>query len=429
MTGLAVTPQFARAPRARSPRSPETAKLAGIPRDTRHDIPLRAKSVCLSERPRSQYARTVRSADPNRLRYAEKYYHQRPPSKTKFIPKPSDIEVKHQKRKIVEKIPCAVSVQTLSIPMKYADTTKPRHSTSKQTKIDNRTKSRNPPKQVSDKRLCDTVGCGKGTENKLLLEISEADQVTDFERILNSNAILSERARGHVWRRCFANAPSAAVVPRPRSSYSLYTVSQTYHYLFQQHEESLQPLIDQYRQETSDKTSAIPDSLLGKNWYENLQDLSEFYEDDQALKEEIENITNRLISEEVTTVSDEKRNINFNVNLTDLIGLHVNGEGCSPVPAASPDIDRLEGDEEKEWLSPIMNGNSDDSNQGIPNVDCLAQNLNSVKIDSDAKVPTITFSNCCDGCAKSDSPNNSEVVIHLTVPSVDSIDEARPPMM
>lgn len=309
--------------------------------------------------------------------------------------------------------------------MKYADSLKPRHSTSK-SKIDNRTKSRNPPKQVSDKRLCDTVGCGKETENKLLLEISEADQVTDFERILNSNAILSERAHGHVWRRCLANAPSAAVLPRPRSAYSLYTVSQAYHYLFQQHEDSLQPLIDNYRQETAEQPAALPTSLLEKNWYENLQDLSEFYEEDQALKHEIENITDRLITEEVQ--AEEKQNKNFNVNLADLIGLHVSGEGYSPVPTHSPDIDQFDGDDEKEWLSPIMNGNSDDSNQDSPNVDCLAQNLNSVKIDSDAKVPTITFSNCCDGCGKSDSPNNSEV-IHLAVPSIDSIDEARPPMM
>lgn len=76
-----------------------------------------------------------------------------------------------------------------------------------------------------------------------------------------------------------------------------------------------------------------------------------------------------------------------------------------------------------------MNANSDDRGKDDPNVDCLAQNLDSIKIDSDAKVPTITFSNCCDGCAKSDSPDNSDVVIHLSVPSVDSINEARPPMM
>lgn len=408
-----------------------TSKLAAIPKDPRYDVPLRAQSVSLAERPRSKYARNVRSADQNRSRsrYADKQFVHRPQSKTKTPVKQSSVPVKLQNRKVVEKIPCAVSVQNLSIPMKYADELK-RHSTSKSAN-QNKTKTRNPPKQVSDKRLCHTVG-GKETENKLLVQISEAEQVSDFERILNSNAILCERAHGHVWKRRLANAPSAAVVPRPRSSYSLYTVSQAYHYLFRQHEESLQPLIDQYRQDNAENKTEVPDSLLGKNWYENLQDLSEFYEDDQALKKEIETITDRIVSDEVK--ADDRKNKNFNVNLTDLIGLRVSGDGFSPVLSRdefgpSPDVDKLEGDDEKEWLYPIMNANSDDSGQDNPNVDCLAQNLNSVKIDSDAKVPTITFSNCSDGCAKSDSPNNSDVVIHLTVPSVDSIDETRPPMM
>lgn len=297
---------------------------------------------------------------------------------------------------------------------------------------------------VSDnKRLCETVACGKETENKLLLQISEAEQVSDFERILNCNAILCERAHGHVWRRCLASQPSAAVLPRPRSSYSLYTVSQAYHYLFRQHEESLQPLVDRYRKENTEDKSQNPESLLAKNWYENLQDLSEFYEDDQALRQEIETITDRIITEEVDATAEkcqEARNKNFNVNLAGLIGLHVTGEGCSPISGPdelgpSPDVDKQqyldEADDDKEWLYPIMNANSDDRSgqHKDPNVDCLAQNLSSITIDSDAKVPTITFSNCCDGCGKSDSPDNSEVVIHLTVPSIESIDEARPPMM
>ncbi|XP_037292781.1 uncharacterized protein LOC115455662 [Manduca sexta] len=287
-----------------------------------------------------------------------------------------------------------------------------------------------------NKRLCHTIGCGKETENKLLLQIREAEQVSDFERILNTNAILCERSRRHVWRGCgAAHKPSASVVPRPRSAYSLYAVSQAYHYLFRQHEESLQPLIDEYRQATVDEQNACPPtSLLGNKWLENLQDLSEFYEDDQALRKEVETISDRIVTEEVAAADESnrvnRRNKLFNVNLAGLIGLTVQGEGCSPNrdDYGPSDVERAE--IEEEWLAPIMSANSDDQHdsQG-ENVDGITQNLNSVKIDSDGKVPTITFSNCCDNYTKNDLPDNTDVAIHLAVPSIDIIDESRPPMM
>lgn len=408
---------------------------------------MRAKSVCLAERPRSKYARAIHSADLNNgTRFADKQFFQRPASTTNTKRRQNNVVVKQQNRKVVEKVPFAVSVQNLSIPMKYADEPKTRHSTSKPAenvynrRIDvNKTKRCNPPKQVGDnKRLCDAASCGKGTENKLLVQISEAEQVTDFERILNSNAILCERVRSHVWHGCVAPPKrSASVLPRPKSAYSLYAVSQTYHYLFRQHEESLEPLIEQYRQSNSEKNKPQP-SILEKNWFQNLQNLSEYYEDDQELREEVETITDRLVADEVKTVEDQqqannKRNKNFNVNLADLISLNINGERLSPSRedhGPTPDVEKTDAENEEEWLAPSMSANSDDrDSQNENNVDCLAQNLDSVKIDSDAKVPTITFSNCCDGYARSDLPNNKDVEIHLAVPAIDSIDEARPPMM
>lgn len=276
-----------------------------------------------------------------------------------------------------------------------------------------------------NKKLCHTADCGKETENKLLLQISEAEQVSDFERILNSNAIVCERARRQVWKGCVAAHTSASVAPRPRSAYSLYAVSQAYQYLFKQHEDSLQPLIDEYRQ-TTEQTAHPQQGILETNWYDNLQDLSEFYEDDQALREEIENITDRIITEEVKREEkkSDKRFTNFNVNLADLIGLHV--EGCSPNRdelGPSPDIEN----EREEWLAPIMSATDD--RQHVHNEstsDCLTQKLDSIKIDNDAKVPTITFSNCCDNRTES---SNSTEAIHLAVPSIESIDESRPPMM
>lgn len=309
--------------------------------------------------------------------------------------------------------------------MKYADN----HSTSAQNiRIDNRTKYSNPPKQVGDnKRLCQAGGA-KETENKLLLQISEADQVSDFERILNSNAILCERARGHVWRGSVAAHTPSASPRRPRSSYSLRAVSQAYHYLFRRHEESLQPLIDHYRQTLATDTH----TSLANNW-DSLQELQEFYEDDQALKKEIEAVSDHVISEEIQAEPEKtgKRQKNFNVNLAGLIDLHVTGEGYSPSPALeldpSPDDRPSETDDEEEWLAPSM---SADDQQLLDNnsVDGLAQNLSNVKLDRDAKLPTITFSNCIDE-ARSDAPNNNDVVIHLAVPAIESIDETRPPMM
>lgn len=416
---------------------PVVLNITRIPKDSRSDIPLRAQSVSLSERPRSKYpARTIRSAD-QRSRYPDKHFIHQPlpqpkPRKTR------NVLVKQQNRKVIEKVPCAVSIQTLSIPTKYADHT---HSTSKylcnNERVD-RTKSSN-PKQVSDKkRLCATTACGKETENKLLLQICEAQQVSDFERILNSNAIQCGRTRGHVWRGC-ATVSSATVLPRPRSAYSLEAVSHTYQQLFQQHEESLRPLIEQYRKAVADDHQACPPvSILQDNWFEHLQNLSEFYEEDQVLHAEIETITDRIVTEEIKaveklTTTGVKNNKNFNVNLADLIGLRVNGEGFSPTQdGASPDIDKgaQKEAEDEVWLGSIMSANSDDPN--IQNqtdaVDCLAQNLKSVKINDDAKVPDITFSNCCDGCGRSDSPDNSAVDVYLAVPSIDSVDESRPPM-
>lgn len=270
------------------------------------------------------------------------------------------------------------------------------------------------------------------------MQISEAEQVSDFERILNSNAILCERVHGQVWPGIVAaQKRSASVLPRPRSAYSLYAVSQAYHYLFRQHEESLEPIIEQYRQAEAEKTEEQP-SILEKNWYNNLRHLSEFYEDDQVLKKEIDVVTDSLITHEVKAVEKLKfnqRNRNFNVNLTDLIGLHLTGESLSvsrgDYYGLLPDVNKSGGTEDEgEWPPTIMSANSDDGQSQSDNkVELLAQKLDSVKINSDAKLPSITFSNCCDGFTRSDLSNNNEVIIHLAVPTIDSVDEARPPIM
>lgn len=416
-------------------------KLAAEIREKRTEVPLRAKSVCLTQHPRSQHGRNTRSADSLRCRFSDKQYIHKHPS-TGQIKRPhkvSNVVVKGQKRKVIEKIPYNVSIQNLSIPI-YADNSDSKHSTSDindvkhPTKlIDNRNKYSN-LKQAGEKKLCQTV-CRKETENKLLLQISEAEQVTDFERILNSNAILWQRARGLVWRGSVAaHSPSTSLLPRPRSFYSLRTVSQAYQKLYREHEESLQQLIDKYRQETDDERNKATTSLLENNWYENLQGLSEFYEDDQLLQKEIATITDRIIAEEIRGTKEQSTTkSNFSVNLAGLIDLQVTGEGVSPTfrddLGPSPDVER-EGCDDKEWLAPSMSANSDKRHlQNVSELDCLVENLNTIQIVSDANVPTITFSNCCEARSQLDVPNNTEVVIHLTVPSIDSIQEARPPMM
>lgn len=394
------------------------------------DVLLRAKSVSLSKRPHSQYERKIRSADSNRLRYADKQLYYKSDNQT-FLPR---CNVKQKKLPL--KVPFNISIQNLSIPMAYADNMIT-HSTSKRNsnyniRSDNRAKYSN-PKQVGERKLCHSAS-GNETENKLLLQISEAEQVSDFERILNSNAILSEHAHGHVWRGYKADLPpSAALLPRPRSTYSLQTVSQVYHYLFYQHEENLQPLIEKYRE---NKPESNKSSLLDKNWFEHLQNLSEFYEDDQILHKEIESITDRIVAEEVRSVDAKATKNNFNVNLSGLIGLNINGEG---VPSSSrdelgvsPDLEKIETTEDREWLALSMTDNFNERQQSQGNstiVDCLAQNLNKIEIDCNKNVPKITFSNCCDAATRNDSADKTDVVIHLAVPSIDSINESRPPMM
>lgn len=281
-----------------------------------------------------------------------------------------------------------------------------------------------------------------------MLQISEAEQIADFERILNSNAILSERARGHVWRRT-RRIPSTADA-RPRSSYSLHAVSETYHYLFQQHQESLQPLIDSYRQGkllTSDQSitcRGVPHSILGRNWYEELQDLSEFYDDDKNLQEELEVITDQLITNDIKAKEESDScatNKNFNLNLSNLISLHVTGDSYAPLSdrdesGPSSEIEQVFSDqvtnEGKEWLAPIMSSNSDDSRQNSQerdNVDSLTRDFTSVNLQETANVPIITLSNCCEGCSRTEAPDNTSLTIHLTVPSIQNVDESRPPII
>lgn len=319
--------------------------------------------------------------------------------------------------------------------MTYADinkhpTSKRINSVSNSKRIDNITKSN--LKQALERKLCHAA-CGKETENKLLLQISEAEQVSDFERILNSNAILWERAGRHVWRGSVAaHGPTASLLPRPRSSYCLGAVSHAYQTLFRQHEESLQQLVDRCRREAAEHAQNNAPSLLDSDWFENLQSLTEFYEDDPTLQEEIETITDRIITDAASEGGATTRS-NFNVNLAGLISLKLNGEGVSPTfrddLGPSPEVEKPDGCDEKEWLSPIMSANSDDRRSQDINVDCLTRDLSTVQIESNGNVPTITFSNCCEGRSQADNPHGNDVVIHLAVPSIESADEARPPMM
>ncbi|CAH2052727.1 unnamed protein product, partial [Iphiclides podalirius] len=409
-------------------------KLAHAPKD-RPAVHLRAKSVCLADRPRSQYVRSVHSADANRSRYPEKQsVRTRPPrAGAKRAPKPCEIVVRQQKRNVIDKVPLKLSIQNISIPTRYDRRSTSKHPQSTST-VDNKPKISDSKQVGESRRLCQTVDVSKGTENRLLLQISEAEQVADFERILNANAALWERDQGHVWRGSVAaHTPSASLLPRPRSTYSLQAASQAYHQLFQQHEQAVQPLVERYRRQPVDEPACPTPSFLGDNWYENLHDLSQFYEDDQDLQKEIETITDRLIADEVhVSESSHKRNRNFKVNLTDLIGLHVNGEGLSPpcrderAPSPEPEALTAQG---KEWLSPSMSTpDQRPTNDPDINVDRLINNLDAVRIDCDANVPRITFSNCCDGWPKGDTPGNSDVAVHLSVPSVDSTDESRPPL-
>ncbi|KAG7303321.1 hypothetical protein JYU34_011810 [Plutella xylostella] len=350
-------------------------------RAPRAEPPLRARSLSLAQRPRSQHGRPPRSAPA-----APRGDLARTPTATPKRKPLSKVLVKQQNRKLVQKQPCAVAVQTLSLPMRYADD--PTLSSSKRrSRLCNEhdtyhTKSSNPLKQVrGNRKLCDTLG-ESGTENRLLLQISEAEQVADFERILNSNAILWSRSVGPAWR--------SADSPRPRSGYSLPAVTRAHLAL------------------TRDLLLAAPAPPAPAD----LRDLSLYYDDDVALQRELSAAADRAAAAAAAAAEPLR---NFNVNLACLLGLQLGD--CSPAPP-----------HEKEWLEPSMS--ADDKRQDkLDCVDKLAQNLNSVKIDGNEKVPTITFSNCCETRSGSEATDNKSVEIHLAVPSVDSGVEARPPAM
>lgn len=313
--------------------------------------------------------------------------------------------------------------------MKFAET--PKHSSitkSLHNNFDNKTQSKqtNPFKQVTGKRKTTQV---RETENKLLRQISEAEQVEDFERILNHNAILSHRSRGRSWRQVAGDWSAGA--SRPRSAFSVNAVTDAYYYLFKQHEEALEPLIEHHRnKEHHTPLGSPPHSILSNDWKQEVRHLAHFYDDDEEIKLEVEAITERVITDELEK-EPPRPSRNFNVNLAGLIGLHVTGETCSPLHARSdsvtPDVDRSEG-EEKEWLTSSMSSDDKSAPQDQRSVDNIAHKLKGVSLEGNGDVPTITFSNCCDNRVKGEAPGNQDVVIHLGVPSIESGVEARPPM-
>lgn len=323
-----------------------------------YDVPIRTKSVSLNERPRSKYDR-VKSA-------GQKQFHtSTEPDISKPRRKPSVVTVKSRRKPPAAKTPCAVSIQTISLPMRFAGEqglSHPPRST--------RT-SRARPHTSLHTQVSRTADC---THNRLLLQISEAEQVADFERLLGVNAILYR--------------------PRPSSVYSLRAVTRAHHLLFRRHLDELRPLIEQYRRLRGCPPLAHPAPAPLTTLY----DLSTFYDDDDALRRQLELVTDGIVAEQLRAGRERLAH-------TAVVGRRAL---CSP-----------EG-----WLAPSM---SADRDEAADHVEEVVRSLDSVSLQ-DGGVPAITFSDCSEQKAR-DPPAAAPRTIHLTVPSVNSVDESRPPLL
>lgn len=234
--------------------------------------------------------------------------------------------------------------------------------------------------------------------SKTLAQISEADKVSDFERILNSNAILF----GARYTTAIADPASAEMFSdvsegdrrRPLSSYSLLNISETYNDLFQRHLDSLKTV--------PSRKFSVESNVSEGRMYEDLYNLPEYYDEDYIPIDQIVECSDDVKSS--CCVSS-----NFNVNLSGLI---------------SGKDDRVT---DEEWPFSMNAPGKSDADIGE-----LERSLCQFHLDerdsSGREVPQITLSECPQ-CPSSKTPNRRmDNSFSLTVPSVDCDVESRPPV-
>lgn len=265
-------------------------------------------------------------------------------------------------------------------------------------------------------------------QNKTLAQIREADKVSDFERILNSNAILFGATHSHVravpaemFSDVFTNDGAAPLRnARPLSSYSLLNISETYDFLFQRHLDSLKA--------TPDRKLSVELEDLDERLYEELYNLPEYYDEDYLTLDAL----GCAVSNAGVVADDTHGNCtnNFNVNLSDLISADkydraTDDGGREGAETPSERIVDTAADASR-WKKPIMS--STDREEAIGD---LERSLCELSLEQESRVPTITLSECENSSGASRvSPRRSDGgSFGLTVPSMDcDIAESRPPL-
>lgn len=293
-------------------------------------------------------------------------------------------------------------------------------------------------------------------ENKTLIQIREATKVTDFKRILSSNAILCGAVRSQASAQLSEMLSDATVntsfsVNRPQSAFSVWSVNNTYNFLFQSHLDSLQSVVNhRFSEKNSDNKfyNKYRDSSENRvcvtepHLFEELYNIPEYYQQTDLIfpvsKKVLPNkpLCNRD-SSAVSVVSEPPNGCvnNFNVNLSDLISAG-NKNDNTPINTSGEVINsnsRLENiggkgeattismstTQQQGTLSHCLNNKRD---LCLSEIDRSLCELDINKVD----VPQITLSECrqIPSLPENLQPGQS---FNLSVPSVECCVESRPP--
>lgn len=295
-------------------------------------------------------------------------------------------------------------------------------------------------------------------ENKTLIQIREARKVTDFKRILSSNAILCGAVRSQASAQLSEMLSDATVntsfsVNRPQSAFSVWSVNNTYNFLFQSHLDSLQSVVNhRVSEKTSDKFySKYRDgsenrvSVSEPRIFEELYNIPEYYQQTDLIFPVSKKVLPKKLlcnKESPATSNDSEPAIgclnNFNVNLSDLISAGNKSDNTSintsgEVINCDSRLGNISGKGEETTISMSTTQQQGTLSHCLNNKrDCLAEidrslceldiNININKVD----VPQITLSECREIPSHSTNlqPGQS---FNLSVPSVECCVESRPP--
>lgn len=293
-------------------------------------------------------------------------------------------------------------------------------------------------------------------ENKTLIQIREARKVTDFKRILSSNAILCGAVRSQASAQLSEMLSDATVntsfsVKRPQSAFSVWSVNNTYNFLFQSHLDSLQSVVNhKVSEKTSDNkfynnfrdSSENRVSVTEPHLFEELYNIPEYYQQTDLIfpvsKKVLPNKPLCKKDSSVVSVVSEPANgclNNFNVNLSYLISAGNKNDNTSintsgEVINSDSCLENISGKGGETTISMSTTQQQGTLSHCLTNKRdlCLAEIDRSLcELDiNKADVPQITLSECREipSLQANLQPGQS---FNLSVPSVECCVESRPP--